>query len=251
MRVPPVIQDAIRLLLVAVLEHQFVVLFFVVAIEEAGVPLPAPTDVVIAFYGFRARGDLPELAQVVLVCALASTVGTLVPYFLARRFGPTVAHRLATWIDIDPARVDRWTERIHRRGFIAVVVGRLVPGARVIMSLIAGTARVPVYQFSPAVFVAALALVFLVGGRREPVTLAADAIVFVGLAGHADPLWVAVLIVASLASRDHDPRAILIVVFASIAATFVYVDWTILTGLLAVIATVRAGLGMRRVLRAV
>ena len=155
MRVPPVIQDAIRLLLVAVLEHQYVVLFFVVAIEEAGVPLPAPTDVVIAFYGYRARGNIPDLAQVVLVCALASTVGTLVPYFLARRFGPSVAHRLAIWIDVDPAQVDRWTERIHRHGFIAVVLGRLIPGARVVMSLVAGTAKVPVYQFSPGVFIAA------------------------------------------------------------------------------------------------
>ena len=49
----------------------------------------------------------------------------------------------------------RWTERIHRRGFIAVVLGRLIPGARVVMSLVAGTAKVPLYQFSPAVFVAA------------------------------------------------------------------------------------------------
>jgi hypothetical protein len=82
---------------------------------------------------------------------------------------------------------------------------------------------------------AALALAFLVGGRREPVTLAADTIVFIGLAGHADPLWVALLVVANLATREHDPRAILILFFASIAATFVYVDWTILTGLLAVL----------------
>lgn len=155
MGLPPVIRDAIRLLILAAVEHQYVLLFFVVAIEEAGIPLPAPTDVVIAFYGYRARGDLPALAQVVLVCALASTAGTLVPYVLARRFGPTFAHRLARWIDVDPAQVDRWTERIHRHGFVAVVVGRLVPGARVVMSLVAGTAKVPVYQFSPAVFVAA------------------------------------------------------------------------------------------------
>jgi membrane-associated protein len=155
MSLPPVIRDAIRLLFLVVLEHQYVLLFVVVAIEEAGVPLPAPTDVVIAFYGYRARGDLPELVQVVLVCALASTAGTLIPYFLARRFGPSVAHRLATWIDVDPAQVDRWTERIHRRGFIAVLIGRLVPGARVVMSLVAGTAEVPIYQFSPAVFIAA------------------------------------------------------------------------------------------------
>src|SRR5438034_9802442 len=110
MSLPPVIRDAIRLLFLAVLEHQYVVLFFVVAIEEAGVPLPAPTDVVIAFYGFRARGNLPDLAEVVLVCALASTVGTLVPYFLARLFGPTVAHRLVPWVSVAPPQAYRWSD---------------------------------------------------------------------------------------------------------------------------------------------
>jgi len=96
---------------------------------------------------------------------------------------------------------------------------------------------------------AALALAFLVGGRREAITLGADAIVFVGLAGHADPLWVGLLVVASPVTREHDPRAILILFFASIAATFVYVDWTILTGLLALIASVRGMSAVRRVLR--
>jgi hypothetical protein len=96
---------------------------------------------------------------------------------------------------------------------------------------------------------AALALAFLVGGRREPVTLAADAIVFIGLAGHADALWVALLVVASVATREHDPRTILILFFASLASTFVYLDWTILTGLLSVITAARAALAARRVLR--
>ena len=57
MSLSPVIRDAIRLLFLAVLEHQYVVLFFVVAIEEAGIPLPAPTDVVIAFYVGREIAD--------------------------------------------------------------------------------------------------------------------------------------------------------------------------------------------------
>jgi hypothetical protein len=80
---------------------------------------------------------------------------------------------------------------------------------------------------------AAAALAFLVGGRREPVTLASDTIVFAGLAGHADPLWVALLVAASLVVREHDAQAILILLIASLAAILVYVDWTILTGLLA------------------
>jgi hypothetical protein len=82
---------------------------------------------------------------------------------------------------------------------------------------------------------AAVALAFLVGGRREPATLAADAIVVLGLAGHAGVLWVGLLLAATLIGRDHDPKVTLVLVFASIAATFVYLDWTILTGLLAVI----------------
>jgi hypothetical protein len=92
---------------------------------------------------------------------------------------------------------------------------------------------------------AAGGLAFLVGGRRETMTIAADAVVFVGLAGHADPLWVALLLIATLATREHDPRAMLILLFASIAATFVYVDWTVLTGLLAAITVVRAAFGIR------
>jgi membrane protein DedA with SNARE-associated domain len=91
----------------------------------------------------------------VLVCALASATGCLVPYALARRFGPTVAHRFARWIDVDPKQVDVWTARIARHGFRAVLIGRLVPGARVAMSVIAGTAQVPPFVFASAVFIAA------------------------------------------------------------------------------------------------
>jgi hypothetical protein len=94
---------------------------------------------------------------------------------------------------------------------------------------------------------AALALAFLIGGRREPTTLAADAIVFVGLAGHADALWVGLLVVANLVAREHDPGTMLILFFGSLAATFVYVDWTILAGLL---AAVRIASVARRALRA-
>ncbi|TMC46888.1 MAG: hypothetical protein E6J23_01435 [Chloroflexi bacterium] len=82
---------------------------------------------------------------------------------------------------------------------------------------------------------AAVALAFLVGGKREPATLAADAMVVLGLAGHADALWVALLLAATLVARQHDPKLTLVLLLASVAATFVYLDWTILTGLLAVI----------------
>lgn len=151
---PGFVENAIRWALGVVAAHQYVLLFGIIAVEEAGIPLPAPGDLVIAFYGHRANGDPYELAQVILVCAAASTVGTLLPYAIARRFGLPVAHKLAGWIDVDTRRVDEWIDRVQRGGFRAVLLGRLIPGLRVAMSLVAGTARVPVPQFSAGVFCA-------------------------------------------------------------------------------------------------
>jgi len=153
--VPELIASLLQDMLAVLRDHQYVTLFFVIAIEEAGVPLPVPGDLIIAYYGWRAAGDPLELAQVIVVCALASTAGTLVPYALAIRFGRRIATRLAGWLDIDKRRVDELMHGVERYGFRGVLVGRLIPGLRVAVSLVAGTAHLPIARFSPAVFVAA------------------------------------------------------------------------------------------------
>jgi len=151
-----IFREGIAIVLLIVSEHQYLALFGIVATEEAGVPLPAPSDLVIMFYGDRARGDLPSLALVVLTCAAASTFGTLIPYLVTRKYGDAAAHRIARWIDVDPRRVDEWEGRIAARGFIAIFIGRLIPGLRVAMSLIGGTAKVPLVEFSGGVFAAGI-----------------------------------------------------------------------------------------------
>ncbi|HEV2010020.1 MAG TPA: VTT domain-containing protein [Candidatus Limnocylindria bacterium] len=151
-----IFREGIAAVLAIVAQHEYLALFGIVAIEEAGVPLPAPSDLVIMFYGDRARGDLGSLALVILTCAAASTFGTLIPYLVTRKYGDQAAHRIAGWIDVDPKKVDEWEERIARRGFIAIFLGRLIPGLRVAMSLIGGTAKVPLHEFSAGVFGAGL-----------------------------------------------------------------------------------------------
>ena len=151
-----IFRTAIEWALAIIAAHQYVLLFAVIGIEEAGIPLPAPGDLVIAFYGWRTKGDPYEIAQVVLACALGSTAGTLVPYALARRFGHTVALRLAGWLDVDPRHVDELTDRVAGGGFVTVFLARLIPGLRVAVSLVSGTARVRPLVFSTAVFFAAL-----------------------------------------------------------------------------------------------
>lgn len=152
---PELVTGFLHAVLEQVNAHQYVALFIVIAIEEAGVPLPAPGDLIIAWYGWRTGGDPYEVAQVILTCALASTTGTLVPYAVARRFGMPVARRVAGWLDIEQGHIDTLVGRVERNAIRDILIARLIPGLRVAVSLVAGTARVPVRQFSPAVFVAA------------------------------------------------------------------------------------------------
>ncbi|GAC1494365.1 MAG: hypothetical protein NVS1B1_12330 [Candidatus Limnocylindrales bacterium] len=100
-------RHGIRIGLSLIAGHQFVALFGLVALEEAGVPLPAPSDIVIMIYGSNRRESLVGLASVVLVCAAASTVGTLIPYAITRKWGQKAAHRVARWIDVEQDQVDK------------------------------------------------------------------------------------------------------------------------------------------------
>ena len=148
--------DLARTVLAAVTSHAYITLFVAIAIEEAGIPLPFPGDLVIAYYGWRAHGDPWEIAQTILVCALASTAGTQAPYWVSRRFGRTVTERAAGWLDIDMARIDQLLAWVERHGVWAVLVSRLIPGFRVAASLVAGTAKVPPLEFALGVFIAGL-----------------------------------------------------------------------------------------------
>jgi membrane protein DedA with SNARE-associated domain len=147
--------DIARALLAAATAHAYLVLFLAISVEEAGIPLPIPGDLIIAYYGWRAAGDPFEIARTILTCAAASTAGTQAPYWLARRFGRPVTAKVEFWLDIDPEKVDRFFARFGRHGFRTVLIGRLIPGLRVAVSVVAGTAGVRVFPFAAGVFVAA------------------------------------------------------------------------------------------------
>jgi membrane protein DedA with SNARE-associated domain len=183
------LREIARLVIGAVTAHAYVTLFIVIAVEEAGVPIPVPGDLVIAYYGWRAAGDPFEIARTIFTCAAASAVGTQIPYWLARRFGDRVMQKLAFWLDLDMAKVDRLLTWVERHGFWAVVGARLIPGFRATVSVVAGTAGVPAPIYTGAVFVAGLiywTLWVLIGAALGPhvadaLSPAYRRIVFIGI----------------------------------------------------------------------
>ncbi|MFC8847446.1 MULTISPECIES: DedA family protein [unclassified Micromonospora] len=114
---------------------------------ECVVP-PIPSEIVLAMAGYLASQGRFDVALIVLAATAGSLVGALVLYWLGAVIGEA---RLKRWLDriplvdrADLERADRWFER-HGRG--AVLVGRLVPVVRSLVSVPAGANRMPLGQF--------------------------------------------------------------------------------------------------------
>lgn len=109
---------------------------------------PIPSEVVLAMAGYLAGEGQFNVVLVTVAATVGSVVGALILYGLGRAIGED---RLKRWLDRVPLvdlddleRADRWFERY---GGWAVLVGRVVPVVRSLVSIPAGANRMPVGQF--------------------------------------------------------------------------------------------------------
>ena len=90
-----------------------------------------------------------------LYAAIGSVLGASVAYWVARLGGRPLVDRLARWLRIDSAHIDRAENQFHRWGAGLVLVGRVMPGVRTLVSIPAGLARMPFPTFFVATFIGA------------------------------------------------------------------------------------------------
>ncbi len=122
-------------------------LFLLLLVEETGVPLPAPGDVVILYAGYRASiGDM-GVAEACLAVTLAVMMGSTILYTVSRRFGHIILFKYGKLIHLDEAKLTKVERWIHEHGPVMVLVGRLTPGLRTPTSVMAGVFEVPFLQF--------------------------------------------------------------------------------------------------------
>lgn len=118
-------------------------LFTVILAEEAGLPLPLPGDLFIAAMGFMAHSHRAAFLPTAAVVTSATVLGASVLYLVSRHAGRRLLLRIARrfgYTEAREARVEAW---LARRGAAAVVFGRLIPGLRIVMTVVAGALRLP------------------------------------------------------------------------------------------------------------
>jgi membrane protein DedA with SNARE-associated domain len=112
---------------------------------------PFPSELIMPFAGFQAaRGQL-MWPLVIAAGAAGSVVGALPWYFAGRAWGLkrvlTFAERHGRWLTMSRRDVERGEHWFAQRGPVVLVLGRLVPALRTVISLPAGICGMPLGRF--------------------------------------------------------------------------------------------------------
>lgn len=132
-------------LLTFLVEHGYSVIFIWIALDQAGLPLPA-VPLLLAAGVLVGMGEL-SLLPVLLTIVLASVPIDWFWYWLGRLRGARVLHLLCI-LSLEPDYCVRNTENVFRKlGPISLVVGKFVPGLQTLAPPMSGLTGVSLSLF--------------------------------------------------------------------------------------------------------
>ncbi|MDQ6738542.1 MAG: DedA family protein [Gemmatimonadota bacterium] len=113
--------------------------------------LPMPSELIMPLAGFETGAGHMTLLGVIIAGTIGSVLGALPVYAFARSVGEK---RISSWLDahghwilVTGTELRRADARFKRHGVLAVAVSQLLPGARGLISLPAGIAKMNVALF--------------------------------------------------------------------------------------------------------
>ena len=113
--------------------------FFGVMLENAGVPVPGETILLIAGY-FASQGKF-HLVLVMLIAATGAVTGDNIGFAIGHHFGRAVLLRVGRFIFLTPKRLEHMEKYFERHGNKTILVARFITGLRVFAALLAGASR--------------------------------------------------------------------------------------------------------------
>lgn len=118
-----------------------------------------PAEIILAFAGWMLieRHDIPAsfILLAGLYAGLGSTIGASIPYWIARVGGRPLIERFAKFFHIHLRYIEKVEDQCRKWGSGIVLVGRFLPGVRVLVSIPAGLVRIPFPKFFLATFAGA------------------------------------------------------------------------------------------------
>lgn len=129
-------------------QYGLALLFVIFFLEYMNLP-GFPAGVIMPAAGVLVSQSQLSLVAAIAISVVAGVAGSFVIYFLCYAGGAPLAHRLAMKHDKLRRFAERCQSYIERHGNWGLVLCRLIPVLRTIVSIPAGLLRVPPQQFVP------------------------------------------------------------------------------------------------------
>jgi membrane protein DedA with SNARE-associated domain len=130
-------------------------IFVTMTAESAGIPISS--EIVVPLGGALASQGKLSFVLVVAVSSLANLTGSLIAFYLTRRYGERVVlSRAGRWLGLSKGHLRLANRFFDRFGLWAVFVGRLLPIVRTYVSFPAGVSKMGYLWFSVATLAGAI-----------------------------------------------------------------------------------------------
>lgn len=121
-------------------------IFSLMLLEAAA--FPVPSEIILPLAGYLVSRGALEFWLVVAYSTAAAIIGSFIDYFLGWKLGSPFLSGQARLPYIDARHLKRTRGWFKRYGSAAVVLFRLIPGARVLISFPAGAYRMSKWKFA-------------------------------------------------------------------------------------------------------
>jgi membrane protein DedA with SNARE-associated domain len=135
------LHNSLQLIEQYMLAYGYWAIFFGVMLENAGVPVPGETILLIAGY-FASTGKF-HLGLVMLTAATGAVIGDNIGFAIGHHYGRNVLLRVGRFFFLTPKRFAHMESYFERHGNKTVLVARFITGLRVFAALLAGASKMP------------------------------------------------------------------------------------------------------------
>lgn len=123
--------------------------FFLMLAENVFPPIPS--EIIMPLAGFLAGEGKLNLILTTLAGTIGAVLGTMMWYYIGMAIGEERLKRFAAkhgrLLTLSPSDIDAAHAWFERYGVYAVLIGRLIPTVRTLISVPAGLAKMPMWKF--------------------------------------------------------------------------------------------------------
>lgn len=131
-------------MLEVVQNYSYFGLFIILFAEEGGMPLPIPGDIFIATVAALPNSNYFLIVSTV---AIATLLGSTILFTVSQKIGHRLLIKYGKHIKVTPEKIKKIERWFEKYGGATIIIGRLIPGLRIVTPVAAGIFNVSYKSF--------------------------------------------------------------------------------------------------------